>query len=213
MNQTKTVAVVGNGTLFISCIPEIKKSDMVIGVDRAAYWLLSQGITPDVAIGDFDSVTPEEFVAIKQKVKKVESFSPEKDYTDMELALDYAAKLHPAEITIFGGVGNRLDHSIGNVLLLNRYVDTPFSIRLVDETNECRVTRTNITIPKSPQYRYVSVLSLTDESTVTLTGFVYDIRNYVIKRGQTIGISNEIKKEQGSITVHNGVILVIQSRD
>jgi len=213
MKPHHVVAIVGNGTLDASMVEPIKKADSIIGVDYAAFWLLVHGIIPDVAIGDFDSVTKEELTGIRKKVKTVESFSPEKDFTDMELAIEHGAKSHPSEIIIYGGVGSRLDHSVGNILLLNRFVDASFSVRLVNATNECRVVNKDSTIQKIPRFRFVSLLSLTDESVITLKGFKYEIENHKILRGQTVGISNEITGEHGHVTVQAGVLLLIQSRD
>jgi thiamine pyrophosphokinase len=213
MKSHRVVAIVGNGTLDASMVEPIKTADSIVGVDYAAFWLLVHDIIPDVAIGDFDSVTEEEVAVIRKKVKTVASFPPEKDFTDMELAIEHAAKLHPSEIIIYGGVGSRLDHSVGNILLLSRFVDAPFSVRLVNATNECRVVNKNSTIHKSSRFRYVSLLSLTDESVITLKGFKYEIESQKILRGQTVGISNEITGEKGCITVYAGVVLLIQSRD
>ena len=213
MKSMDTIAIVGNGKLEQSYLDRIRQHTYVIGVDRAAFWLLSQGLIPNVAIGDFDSVTPQELKIIREKIAVFESFPPEKDFTDMELAMNYAAKLHPKDITIYGGIGSRLDHSLGNILLLNQFLDSPFNMRLVNETNECHILNSQEVIQKSPDYKYVSLLSLTDESVVTLNDFLYEIKNYHLKRGQTVGISNEIHKKQGSIIVHQGTVLVIQSRD
>lgn len=209
----KSVAVVGNGKLIPEFVTDIKAHDLIIGVDRAAYWLLEQGIVPDMAIGDFDSVNQAEFDKIKRQIKTVKSFPPEKDFTDMELGLQEAKKFNPELITLFGGVGSRLDHSLGNIFLLDHFHDTFSILQLRDENNLCQIVRQTAIVEKSAQYKYVSLLSLTDQSTVTLKGFVYDIANYTIKRGQTIGISNEIKKGKGEVTVHQGRVLVIQSRD
>lgn len=213
MKSRRVVAIVGNGTLDASMVEPIRKADSIIGVDYAAFWLVARGIVPDVAIGDFDSVTKEEVAVIRKEVKTVESFPPEKDFTDMELAMEYAITLHPSEIIMYGGVGSRLDHSIGNIFLLNRFIDESIDIRLVNETNECRVVNKDVTVRKSSSFRYTSLLSLTDESVVTMSGFMYEITKYILKRGQTVGISNEIKGEEGTVVVHAGVVLLIQSRD
>ena len=94
----KRIAIVGSGTLSEQFLPDIKKSGIVIGVDRGAAWLLDHGITPKVAIGDFDSVTKRELARIKKLIKHVEVYPADKDFTDMELAVQYALKQKPTDV-------------------------------------------------------------------------------------------------------------------
>ena len=58
--------------------------DVLVGVDRGSLFLLEQGVCPDLAVGDFDSVTKEELLCIKDRAKEVVQAHPEKDDTDLE---------------------------------------------------------------------------------------------------------------------------------
>ena len=58
--------------------------DVLVGVDRGSLFLLEQGVCPDLAVGDFDSVTEEELLRIKDSAKEVIQAHPEKDDTDLE---------------------------------------------------------------------------------------------------------------------------------
>ena len=91
----KHILIFGNGKLSKKFLQEIHEGDYVIGVDRAAYWLIRQGRIPDVAIGDFDSVTKKEFGLIKKSIKTIKTYPKEKNSTDMELAMMHAKSLDP----------------------------------------------------------------------------------------------------------------------
>lgn len=65
------------------------------GVDRGVLHLLKQGIIPEMAFGDFDSVNQEEWGWINRKLQHIRKFQPEKDETDMELALMWAISREP----------------------------------------------------------------------------------------------------------------------
>ncbi len=210
MNHPKTVAVVGGGRLSKQFLPEIIKSNYVIGVDRGAYWLITNGITPNIAIGDFDSVSLKELEEIKKRVKMVKKYPSEKDATDMELAIDHAILLKPQHVTIYGSIGTRLDHTIGNIHLLERLHGVGV---IRDQSNEVRIATSRLTLRKEVRYPYVSVLPISETIEVSLTGFLYDVSHALIRRGQTLGISNEIRGDEATIEVHNGKALVIQSRD
>ncbi|MBO1914079.1 thiamine diphosphokinase, partial [Microvirga sp. 3-52] len=66
-----------------------------IGADRGAVHLLEKGITPKEAVGDFDSVSIEEYEKIKKAVKNISKFNAEKDETDTELAIERALSYNP----------------------------------------------------------------------------------------------------------------------
>lgn len=210
MNQSKTVAIVGGGRLSKQFIAEIVKSDYVIGVDRGAYWLIVNKITPDIAIGDFDSVSLRELKEIKKRVKTIKKYPPEKDATDMELAALHAITLQPKEVIMYGAIGTRLDHSIGNVQLLERLHGMGI---LRDRNNEVRIISGRTTVKKDARYHYVSLLPITETLEVTLSGFFYDVTRAFILRGQTLGVSNEIRGHEATIEVHQGKALVVRSRD
>jgi len=210
----KRIVIVANGNLWKSLVKEIESGDVIIGVDRAAYWLITKGITPDVAIGDFDSVTEHELAVIKQKVKTIKHYKPEKDFTDTELALRYAFRLHPTSIIFFGGSGSRLDHTIGTLQLLEQSKKRGISAVFCDEHHVVvLVDRGRTILKKREGYRYVSVLPVTASIEITLSKFKYEIDHLTICRGKTRGISNEFVGNVAEITLYRGKALVVQSRD
>src|SRR3989304_233460 len=112
------VFIFANGKLSKHYLKDLRDDDYVIGVDRAAYWLIQHGIAPHAAVGDFDSVTAGEFVLIRKKSGTLIRYPAIKDATDTELAVHAAIRREPEEVIIFGGVGSRLDHVLGNIHLL-----------------------------------------------------------------------------------------------
>lgn len=208
------IIIVSNGSLYSDITDDISKSDFVIGVDRAAYWLLAHGIVPDVAIGDFDSVTKAELAAIRKKVKKIIEYTPEKDWTDTELALEYAMKRKPSETVIFGGSGTRLDHELGVLHLLERAQQGGIPTVFRNATNEVTMLgRGRTIISKREGSRYVSVLPISKTITISLTGFKYNLKKKTIHRGQTIGISNEFTGMTAEVMLFAGSVFIVQSKD
>ncbi len=69
-------------------------------MDRGVYHLLKRNITPKIAFGDFDSVSSEELMMIEEQVAELKKYKPEKDETDMELALNWALEQEPSMIRI-----------------------------------------------------------------------------------------------------------------
>ncbi len=205
----QTIAIVAGGKLAEIFLADINNHDIIIGADRGAWWLLSHKIIPHYAIGDFDSVSPEELTIIKETSPNVVQYNIEKDETDLELALQLAVKMLPKSIKIFGSIGSRLDHSLAGIFLLETYET---DITVIDESNELSVIRREKTIFRKKNLPYCSFISLTDNSEISLDGFKYPLNHGMLMRHKTLGISNEVLKKSATITVHSGRVLCIQSR-
>ncbi|MGF3102517.1 thiamine diphosphokinase [Rossellomorea sp. DUT-2] len=202
-------------------IPELKVYDgelvKWIGVDRGVYTLLEQSIEPWVAFGDFDSVTDEEWDLIQEKVQEVNRYKPEKNETDLELALNWAIDQNPDKINIFGATGGRLDHFMGNLQLLMtpKLLDKDIVVEIIDVQNRLYLAKSGEhSVEKSPELQYISFVPITQSvEGITLSGFKYPLKNRNISRGSTLCISNELIQSSGTFSFSNGILMVIRSSD
>jgi thiamine pyrophosphokinase len=193
------------------------ENDLWVGVDRGVYTLLTHNIKPLIAFGDFDSVSNEELKFIEGQVEEMKRFMPEKDETDMELALNWAIEQSPEKIRIFGATGGRLDHLLANVQLLVK----PFmegknvNIFLMDRQNILALKGPgSYTLEKRLDKKYISFVPLTlDVKGITLNGFKYPLKNRHISIGSTLCISNELISDYGTFSFSEGILLVIRSND
>lgn len=205
-----TIAIIAGGDVADTSLTQVKRSDIVIGVDRGAWWVLKRGIVPTYAIGDFDSVLESELAEIKLCSPNVVQYKREKDESDLELGLLLAVSLEPATVDVYGALGSRFDHSLAGIFLLEQFRDIDITYR--NKHNElCLIT--NQKIIKKDKFRYCSFISLTDRSEITLDGFKYPLTKGTLKRSQSLGVSNEIIHHEATITVHTGKILCIKSKD
>lgn len=188
-----------------------------IGVDRGVFILLSLNIVPAIALGDFDSVTEEEFQLIKKEMETVKIFNPEKDETDMELALNWAIAQEPVKIRIFGATGGRIDHFLANIQLLIKPIleSKTVSIEIIDKNNIV-YGRGPGTYPikRVADKKYVSFIPITHEvKNLTLKGFKYPLTNRHISIGTTLCISNELICDEGTFSFSEGILMVVRSSD
>ncbi|WP_059170095.1 thiamine diphosphokinase [Bacillus sp. FJAT-27445] len=213
------INIVGGGPQ--AYIPPLAEYDAAetrwIGVDRGTAVLLEKGIKPDAAFGDFDSVTKKELAEFETSVPDLKKFKPEKDETDMELALSWAVAQKPERIGIFGATGGRMDHFLANLYLLGKFAleNRPLEINLIDMTNIIYVKGPGLyQVDKSSEKKYISFFpGTTDVSGLTLKGFKYPLENRRIPRGSTLCVSNELIGESGTFSFSEGILIVIRSND
>ncbi|MRH42215.1 thiamine diphosphokinase [Aquibacillus halophilus] len=186
-----------------------------IGADKGAMTLLNQKITPDIAIGDFDSITESELKLVKQESHHFEIFPIEKDETDLELAVKKALELKPTKIYLFGVTGGRLDHGMASIQLLYKLIEEKVSGIIIDGSNQMELKAPGVYhIYDDPIYSNISFLPFSQKVIgISLEGFYYSLSNTTINWGSTLCISNKLLLEKGTFSFREGILLVIKSRD
>ncbi len=166
-------------------------------------------------LGDFDSVDSHILEKYKQLKIETVTFPSEKDYTDMELAVEYAVQKGFKHVVMIGASGTRLDHTLANIQLLEKYHFMGIDLEIIDNNNHIKIIsdNTDIKIKYKKDY-FVSLVPVTETiEGLTLEGFKYPLDNVIVKRGTTFLISNEITQKTGRIILKKGTALVFVSKD
>lgn len=176
-----------------------------IGVDSGAFFCSTQQIPMLFAIGDFDSVTPEQLDVIKEFCDDVREYPTAKNETDFEIALSYLE--YYDVIYVYGALGDRKDHEYLNVL----FAADDKRIILLDENHRIYRIDQGVHLIRKDGYYYVSILPL-ETGSITLEGFKYPLNKMPINRKSRFLTSNEILKSEAKIHLHQGSALVIESK-
>lgn len=183
--------------------------DYIICADGGYEIALKLDLTPNLIIGDFDSGNPP-----KNSNIFIITLPKEKDLTDTEACIKKAIDLDFNDITILGGIGGRLDHTLGNISLLKKYYSPNISMTILNYQNYVFLLKNKAVTIKKNNYKYLSIISQSDISEgIYLKGFKYPLNNYTLTNETTLGISNEIISEKALIKVTNGALLVVLSND
>lgn len=208
MEQNKQIMIFLAGELRskVGLLRKMNEHDFDYYAADSGYFLAEQVKAPlKKLLGDFDS-------APKPNREGVLLFPSEKDEPDSELALDLAIKDGYNEIWLIAPFGGRLDHTVANLGLLEKGLQSQVDLKLYDGENTVfLLTEGKHTL--SPACRYISFFSWTDTAAVSLTGFKYPLDYYELKRHQALGLSNEPICESPVIEVHNGTVLCICIED
>ena len=184
-------------------LPQITKEDMVIAADGGYLHCINKNITPDLTVGDFDSLTD-----IKPQGEVI-YHNPIKNDTDMKLAVDEGIKAGYEKFVIFGGVGGRTDHFIANLSLLV-YISKKGKKAVMCSDNETFTAVTNDKLKLSKDRKdYISVFSAdTTVSGVTLSNLKYTLKDATLTNDFALGVSNEFIGESAEISVEKGTLII-----
>lgn len=177
---------------------------IIICADHACLTCINQGIDIDYAIGDFDSVTSDELTTIQKKAKHTLAYKVKKDYTDTYLAVKEALTHSPDEIIIYGGLGNRIDHTLANIDLLQLgriSIHTDESLMYMLNPGEYDIEN---------GFKYISFFAIEDVKNLTLDGFSYPLKHYDLNRFDPLCVSN---KGEGNVSFTEGTLLVVHQNE
>lgn len=178
------------------------KYDQLISVDQATHFLIEKNIPISLAIGDFDSIKDK---IVLNDINHI-TLNVEKDETDTLAAIRYAYQQNPDEVIVLGGIGGeRIEHSIANILLLNEFPN----LKII--TDYSKIYTLSEGTYQTSFKGYISIFSMID-SVISLKNFKYPLNQYELTLFNTIGISNELNGNIGTIEVQKGKIMVIESK-
>lgn len=190
----------------------LRPGDFLICADGGAEVALRLGLTPDLVVGDFDSIDPAALAEI-ERICPLRTYPVRKDQTDTHLALELALAERPDEIIVCGAFGDRLDHNLGLVLLLAGLA-TAAAIRLLGARQEAFVlTPGHPGAINGHPGDTVSLLPLTPRvQGVTTKNLAYPLNDGTLTWGSTLGVSNQMTTTKAVVTVTAGHLLVVHLR-
>ena len=192
-----------------SCHIDLAEEDLVIAADGGFDYLEEIGLRADCVLGDFDSVEsynlPSDCIRYPRK----------KDDTDMMLAARLGLDKGYTEFRIYGGLGGRLDHTLGNIQVLTYLSRQGAMGTLIGDTYSLRVVTDSVVtfgkdLPENRAGNLCSIFSLSDVSVnVTIQGLEYEVEGTTLTNSFPLGISNEFTGRKGIISVQKGTLAVL----
>ncbi len=180
--------------------------DLIIAADAGYRYLKNAGIEPDAIIGDFDSLGE---VPAGENVIKL---NPIKDLTDTEAAINLGEEKGFSEFHIYGALGGRFDHTLGNIQLLASIAQKNLKVFIFNGNTVITAVHNGKISFDSSYSGYISVLSHTDECRgVYIKGLKYELDDAVLVNTSTFGVSNEFIGKESEIIIGSGTAVIIYS--
>lgn len=209
MSDEVVVVVAGGGPPRPDSVLAVPLGARVIAADRGVEHARALGLDVTVAVGDFDSASPEAVAAAEAAGTRIERHPADKDATDLELALDAALALGPARILVLGSDGGRLDHLLSMLLLLG-------SPRYASVLIDARIGRAHVHVVRGERAlegvpgELISLLALHGPADVRTQGLAYALTGETLEPGSSLGVSNIFATAIARIVVERGVVLAVR---
>jgi thiamine pyrophosphokinase len=181
----------------------------VVAADKGLEHALSLGIEVTLAVGDFDSASPEAVAVAEAAGTRIERYPEVKDATDLELALDAAAAMAPQRIIVLAGDGGRLDHQLSTLLVLSADPYAGAQMDALVGSAWVHVIRGSRVLEGAPG-ALVSLLPLGRVEGVRTEGLLYPLRGETLEAGTSRGVSNVFEAAEAHVLLERGVLLAIR---
>mgnify|MGYP001141817829 CR=1 FL=1 len=219
-NNSNKALIIANGVIKnpasmykkITLEYEFNSEDTIIAADGGAANCLKMNLTPDIVIGDMDSIKNVVKVKLNLKSKNIKyiSTTPEKDESDTLLAVEYAINLGVKKIIIAGAIGNRIDHSFANLILLSSPFPDDVDIKILTSSNEIFVVKNSCTV-KGKIGKLISIFSLSPYTFFIKTrGLKYKLENEKLLFSPVRGLSNVFTEDIATMNIKEGQLLIIK---
>ena len=212
------VVVAGGAAIDPDLVGSVPSSARIIAADSGVARCQALGWTVDVAVGDFDSLDPSLVAQLDTLAGVVQHHDPDKDATDLELALDTALSVgralghDRARLLVVGLEGGRPDHALANLLVAASDRFAGIDVELVLDRGRAWVVHDAL-VGHWPPGAILSVIAVHGDATVSITGVRWPLADAVLRAGSTRGVSNETTGGPVVLDVHAGTVLCISPRD
>ena len=133
----------------------------------------------------------------------------EKDFTDLELAVDSALELSARRLILFGAFGGRIDHTLANLLMLEKAVARGVEVELVAGEETGWIIQDELALPGGRPGDRVSLIPLSGTVVLRTDGLQYQLNEEPLVRASAHGVSNVIESPPVRIAVRSGTLFVV----
>lgn len=199
--------IIGNANInnYDNIRKYLTPDDFFVFCDGGLKHQSSLDIKPNLIIGDFDSHEnpnlPIETIVLPC----------EKDDTDTVYAVKEAVSRGFSNFLLIGVIGERFDHSLGNISILLMLDSLGKTAKIVDDYSEIELV-SNTPVYIEDKFSYFSLLNITGKANnICIENAKYNLNKGTITCEYQYGVSNEVLPgKTAKVTVENGELLLVK---
>lgn len=197
--------IIANGPLPAQ--PALRKlvvaADLIVCADGGANQARKRAITPDIILGDLDSIAP----ATKKHFSRLPIILIEdQESTDLEKAISFCAQRGIRQADIVGALGERIDHATGSLGCFKKF-GNKIGLRFHDDYGVLFQVRGRTSF-KARKGQKISLIPLDRCSGITTRNLLYPLKNETLELGVREGISNQATSSPVTVSVKKGTLLL-----
>jgi len=199
----RTPVILANGTFPTHPAPlaVLHGARPLVCCDGAVNKLIRSGMTPEVIIGDLDSIAPE----YRFHFRDILVEDRDQETNDLTKAVRWCLDNGYSAVTILGATGEREDHTIANIALLARY-SHDLRADIISDYGIFQVLKESACLSCFPGQQ-ISIFSMTPETAITSTGLRYPLNGLPLKELWQ-GSLNEATGDSFALRFERGVLIV-----
>ena len=189
----------------------IQNVNLVIAADSGLHAAQKLEMHVDFVIGVFDSVDASALARATSAHTQTIRHSADKDFTDLESALLFAADKKSERIVIVTAGGGRLDHQFGFVAAMFNPKLREIKVEALWHTSRLFALQGPATLDVTTQIGdTIALQSFSDKSAkISTTGLRWQLTDESLANFETRGVSNIATENQVSVSFESGQLLVI----
>lgn len=188
---------------------------LVIAVDGGFRACRSRGWETHLVVGDFDSLTPRDLAEVESQGIEVVRWPADKDFSDLDGALDEAVRRGATHITVVGVFGGRLDHQMAVMGSLARPRGVPIialgptaDAGQPSDGDIVSILHAGDSVSVASRLTF-SVMAIAEQASVSIRGARWPLDGAVLMPLSSVGLSNEALDGGGEVTCGKGAVAVI----
>jgi len=190
----------------------IREKDFIVSADGGLRYIRSLGLTPNLVVGDLDSVSHDDIEYLKNNNIETLKFPTDKDQTDLEIALTELVKRDYKDILVIGALGGRTDQTIANLGLISSISNDEVRIEFDDGREHIMLIRGYKKLSGEKGDTVSLIPQCSPVKGVKTRGLRYSLNDESLFPGQTRGVSNEMLRKSAEINITSGTVLCIHTR-
>jgi thiamine pyrophosphokinase len=216
--------------LLVSGAPRQARPELLVGLAREVAFVAAvdsggddvrrANLTPELLLGDFDSIEGASLKAAQSAGVEVIGFDAHKDATDLELALQLLRARGFEAIVATKVLGGRLDHELAALACLAAAAQGGVRVAIIEEQSACVIlcgdgnrSVLHLDFRATPSPSHISLIPWGSDATVSTNGLKWELDHECLAFTASRGISNLPIRGKAEIKTHQGSLLVILSYD
>lgn len=180
--------------------------DEIIAVDSGIEHLNKFSLMPTVLIGDFDSISKDDYQSAVDNNIPIKTYQKNKDATDFELSLQNIKNPHDKNIIIIGGEGGEIDHLLSIFSIISN-IDFYENVTWLYE-KETILFKNDISLQIEKNKKF-SLIPLTEVKSLNIDGAKWNLKNKDVDSAQSLTLRNETTENILKISCQKGKFVLI----